>query len=157
SDNWSPFAGTATYSYSGDGVNSGRLTGVSGYAIAPRAVQGLLNGSNAAVSAIYDNARITDPNNHKTTYTLDNYDLRTGMATADGALATFQRDNHEQVLTAVDQLGRTTNYAYVYGTGAGDLTEIDYPDGALYTYAYEQNFHHVTSATDPLKHITTYT
>jgi YD repeat-containing protein len=154
-DTWSPLSATAGYD-----ATTGRLSSIdrglgSVWHLTPEAVQGLQ--TSPAASGSRDVGVLTDPRGFASTYTLDHLGYQTKLQTPDGAVQAWERDGQEQVIVAVDGLGRPTVYTYQYGTGKGDLVEVDTPDGGVQTYAYEPTFHHLTSATNALGRRSAYT
>jgi RHS repeat-associated protein len=101
---------------------------------------------------------LTDPLNRTTTYTIDTLGRLSKVQTPDGGTQSWALDSHEQMSTYTDQLNRVTTYTYDYSTsGAGDLTQVTYPDGTIGTIQYEQTFHQPTQITDQANNLTTMT
>jgi RHS repeat-associated protein len=151
-DKWAPF--NATFSYD---ATTGRLTQVnqglgSTWAVHPRQLQGLATGP--AVSPASDVARIADPNNYTTTYTLDAMQQRVRQQTADGALQSWGRNGAEEVIAYADADAHATLYGY---DTSGDLTGQTNPDGGAWKYQYDGTFHNRTLSVDPRGARTTYT
>lgn len=87
------------------------------------------------------------------------YRVRSDGTTVD-TLATYTYNNKGQVLTSMDGAGSVTTYAYNPNTG--DLSSVTYPKnsdaGANPVYQYgRDSLGRVTSVTDPLGMITSYT
>jgi RHS repeat-associated protein len=177
-DHWGPLQTGFAYD-SGTGLLTGVVAGLgtsdSSYVLTPAALQGTQDpplelaaagdptGSGLPTQVTAD---VVDPLGHTTAWSLDVQ----GRSLAEEQLAgtqlvttTWQRDEHGQVVAATDPRGFTTFYTYDYGvyadghTGAGDLLQVDSPDGSSVHYQYEHTFHHVTEATDGLGQTTTST
>src|SRR5262249_34160666 len=69
-----------------------------------------------------------------------------------------QRDSKGQVTIYIDARSFTTTYEYSYGSGKGDLTEVNRPDGGTTRYTYDSTHHRVTQqivSDDAANHRTT--
>jgi RHS repeat-associated protein len=99
---------------------------------------------------------VTDGLSHTTTYMMDSQGRANNVVYPDGLLVTITLDYMGHAATRTDQLGRITSYVYD-GSGYGDLLNIDNPDGGVWTYQYDNTFHHLTQAIDPDGNQTNYT
>src|SRR5207249_1624347 len=79
------------------------------------------------------------------------------LKTPDNATQNFTLDSAGQVTVSSDPLSRVTSFTYSYGSGKGDLTQIQHPDGSLETFQYDGTFHKLTQQQDTLNHYFTYT
>src|SRR5262249_4700788 len=122
--------------------------------ILPQDAKGL--GNPTALSANQANASLIDALNQVTTYTLDQLGREILLQTPDGAVQGWTRRFAGQVSSASDPLNHTTTYSYQYGTGLGDLMQVQYADSGICHYQYDPVFHNVTQILDPLNHLTTY-
>jgi RHS repeat-associated protein len=158
SDSWAPLA--AAFSYDSYGhltqVNQG-LGSV--WTVVSVAAQGL---GSAVVGPAW--ASLTDGNNHKTSFLLDQRARLLEQVQPDGATDTYVRDAAGQVIAAIDPLLRVTLYSYVYGSynstlggGDGDLVKVTYADGSFDAYRYDPTFHHVTQTSNALREVSSNT
>ncbi len=115
------------------------------------ATQGL--GAATAINANQAFAAMTDGLNHTTNYLLDTLGRPLQLQTADGAIQSWQRNAAGNPTSYVDQLDRTTSYAY---NATQDLTQVTNPDGTTRNYQYEMTFHRVTQIQDELGNLTNF-
>jgi len=118
-------------------------------AVTAAAVQGL--GAPTAINAKDAVATLTDGLNHTTSYLLDTLGRPLQMKTADNAVQSWTRNAAGDPTSYVDQLNRTTLYAY---NATADLTQITHPDGTTTNYQYELTFHQVSQIQDALGRLT---
>ena len=134
------------------------LGGATTYTLTSEAVQGLATSaatSNGPVAVLTEATR-SPAVNRVTTFTIDPAGRLVKELTPDGGTQTWQRDDHGQVVVMTDEMGRTTDYTYQYGSGDGNLTEVVQPDGGVQQFMYNSPFNEVTAAIDPLGLTTTY-
>jgi RHS repeat-associated protein len=153
-DRWGPLNATYAYDSVVGALSTITLAGGQTIAVKPAAVRELAN------TASIDNQApevITDAQNRTTTLTLDFLGRVLQSVTGDGAIWKWLRDFAGNPTSVTDPRNFVTSYVYQYGGGEGDLTEIDYPDGSVAKYQYEQTFHEPTVTVDGLGNRTTMT
>ncbi|MGT2464180.1 RHS repeat-associated core domain-containing protein [Sinomonas atrocyanea] len=185
-----------TFAYSSDGTNNTTTTTSPGGRVTAETYNAgqrvsVTHGSGTPQAATwsyqYDPStfaltKTTDPLNHVTTATYDQYGNRTSSTDANNHTSSWTYNALNEILTATDPLGTTTTYTYdtagnpltastpltgtaqtatttyTYGDAAhpGDVTAVTDPDGRKSTFAYDAAGNRLT-ATDPLGNTTTYT
>ena len=86
---------------------------------------------------------VVDPQGNPTTYTYNGQNQLISITDIDNQVVTFNYNGAGQVVTIVNPANRVTTFGY---TGS-NLTSIQDPDGALWTYAYDSSSH-LTTLTD---------
>lgn len=153
-DRWLPLSASYSYDPATGLLNHIDLGLGSTLGVLPVVAQGL--SSSTAQSAGQADASLIDALNQVTTYTLDALGREILVQQPDGAVQRWTRDFAGHVTSITDPLNHTTTYDYQYGSGRGDLVQLQYPDGATFQYQYDPVFHHVTQSLDSLHHLTTY-
>jgi YD repeat-containing protein len=151
SDQWGPTS--VAYAYD---PASGLLSGIDqGLGTTVAVVAAALPGLSEVLDAPAQ-ATLTDGRELTTAYTLDLLGRGLETDTPDGGRQEWLRDEHGQVVLAIDPLGYATLYFYAYGPGRGDLVRQVAADGGVTDYAYDPVFHELTATADPMGRLTRY-
>jgi RHS repeat-associated protein len=151
---------STTYAYTANGTlgtvtldttNSSKVTGANTQGLATSPARNLSD----AIGVV------KDPPGHATSYAYDVRGYLTQRVTSNGGSGTltetWTRDLAEQPTRYTDARSNATNYSYLYGASAGDLTGVTFADGSQLGFAYDQTFHKPTVITDQRGNKTTQT
>jgi len=141
---YSPTNGTLT-TMSLDGSTNLKLTGANTQGLSATAID-----YNQAVGVV------KDPLGHATSYTFNPSGEKLNQVNADGSSQAWTYDFAGQPLTAIDGLGKTTSYSYLYGSGNGNLAQLTNPDGTTEKFSYDGS-NNLLTLTDPRGNTTTNT
>jgi RHS repeat-associated protein len=151
-DSWAPLSTTYAYNNDNGVLDSVDQGAGSVWVVNPVALVGVSGNAPHIADAA---GTLTTPLGYPDRWTLTAAGEPLTHLRADQREESWQRDAHEQVTTYTDFLGLSTGYTYDNSaSGKGDLLEVDYPDGGVVHYAYEQTFHHVTQTTDQDSNVT---
>jgi RHS repeat-associated protein len=151
-DQWGPRLATYAYDATAGVLTTITVSGNELLNLLPAWLQE--SNSGVALAAPIPNT-ITDSFNRTTTLTLDTLGRLLHAATPDGAQIDRPLDFAGNPTNVTDPLGRTTTYAYQYGSGLGDLTGMTFPNGTSEQFQYDTTFHKPTVEVDALGNRTT--